>query len=319
MKKKIIFTSAIIAFITITLFYGISVFATNSKEIEMRNKRGLEVISINDTYSKISTENVAKLNINAKNNIMQIANYYLDKFESEERNMKNIEDMKLEYFHNGLMSRDEVILDNADYSLTLNADTGDLINYSKHMTSFPKCELEREQIAEIANELFEKTELCNTNDYKMIYLEEYDEGIWWVGYAKKYDDLVNIGEIVKFHFVPATKEIWVLGINNLKYDNNEVLISPETAQEIVNNSLVKSTSECLRQNANKNMEICLDIVNPNDFLLEEKLSNDKMYSFAQYMRKAYVCQLNDEANTRIYIDCTTGEIIGGTITWGGEV
>lgn len=321
MKRKFI----LILLVTVLIFSCLSVvFAFTNKKENGKSEKNLELISIAETYAAIDSKNISKLAVNKKEDIVSIANTYLKKFEYaskglnekeklriNDNNILNEDDeMSIEYNYSGLKLRNEIMLDTNEYALTINADTGKIINYSKHMSIFPKCELEREKIEIIANELFKNIDICNVNEYEMIYLEEYDEGIWWVAFAKKYGDLINSGEIVKFHFIPETKEIWVLGINNIAYDNNEVLISEEMARNIANQYLEKSVAT--------DMKISLAIVNPNEMLLEGNLRTDKVHSFAQYMRKAYVCEFNNEAQTQIYIDCTTGDVLGGTMMLGGD-
>ena len=303
MKKKVVL---ILVAIFLVISLSILVFAT---EKNSNSTTTLNVVSIDNTYTAINTDDISSLTVNKKEDIVNIANSYLQKFETEAKSIGINDDITIEYNHSGLQARNEIMLDTKDYAFTINADTGKLTNYSKHMFSFPKCELSREQIELIANEIFKKIDICNTDNYKMIYLEEYDEGIWWVCFAKKYDDLVNIGEYVKFHFIPETKEIWVLGTDNIKFDNNEVLISEETARKIASQYLEKSVAT--------DMKVYLDIVNPNEFLYESPNENE-IHVFAQYMRKAYVCEFNNEGKTQVYVDCSTGEILGGSLILGGE-
>ena len=61
-------------------------------------------------------------------------------------------------------------------------------------------------------------------------------------------------------------------------------------------------------NKNKiNMKCDIEIVRPNYFFVLD----EKTYKKINIYRKAYVFTLEDISKTKIYVDCTTGEIIGG--------
>jgi len=306
MKNKIIIISVIIIIILTTL----SILVYANKEDRLVSERKLDTISIEQISRVLEPKDINKLAVNKKEDVINIANSYLQNFESKAKSIGKSEELTIEYMHRGLWKRNEIMVDTKDYSFTINADTGKLTNYSKHVKEFPKCKLLREEIEIIANKLFKKTDICNVDDYKMTYLEEYEEGVWCVGYVKKYGDLINNGEFVKFHFFPQTEEIWVLGTDEIKYDNNEILISEEIARKVANQYLEKSVAT--------DMKIYLDIVNPNEFLSTEKLNVNEIYTFVPYMRKAYVCEFNNKGKTQIYVDCTTGDVIGGTNILGGD-
>ena len=65
------------------------------------------------------------------------------------------------------------------------------------------------------------------------------------------------------------------------------------------------------------MKIYLNIVMPN-VGLKPILPDTRVYKEAKETRLAYVCEFNNEARTKIYIDCTTGEAIGMSRVLGGE-
>ena len=143
----------------------------------------------------------------------------------------------------------------------------------------------------------------------MSYTTQFDEEIWRASFVKKYDELINPEENVKFSFAPQTKEIVTLAVNSINYDNNEVLISKEEAEKIAQNYLAQSTAD--------KMTMEIGIVRPNYFF-EKKLNPGKLYKKVNYTRKAYIFTFNNVSKSKIYIDCTTGEVIGGDIIMGGE-
>ena len=65
------------------------------------------------------------------------------------------------------------------------------------------------------------------------------------------------------------------------------------------------------------MTIELDIVRPNYFYSELN-GDDSIYVKIPETRKAYVARFNNEAESEVYIDATTGEVIGGNMILGGE-
>lgn len=316
MKNKIFLVSIIGLLFIIVIFSSIGVSAYIQQNDNFASAKTsfanstLNVVSVDKIYTKLDTSDIEKLKINTEKKAISVANNYLKNMTSKLTKISGDEEFQIKYSHSGLMLRNEVTLDNSKYSMTLNADTGELINYSKHISDFPKCTLSEYQIKTIAQELFEQADLCDAQAYEMVYLEEYDEGIWRAGFIKKYGDLLNYGESVKFHFIPETREIWILGINNIEYANNEVLVSEATVRNIANKYLEKSVAT--------DMKIYLDIVRPNELFSSNELRKDKVYSFGQVMRKAYVCEFNNDAKTQLYIDCTTGQLIGGDAILGGE-
>ena len=144
---------------------------------------------------------------------------------------------------------------------------------------------------------------------EFMYVEKFDEEIWRACFAKKYNGMINEGESVKFSFCPKTNEIVTLAINRTKYANNTVEISKDTATKIAEKYLNKSTAT--------DMDIDLEIVRPNYFY-NELNGDESIYVKIGETRQAYVAKFNNESASTLYIDATTGEIIGGDMILGGE-
>lgn len=299
MKKKIGVISIII--VVISLICGMFVYALD-KQYESKKQffTNADKFLIEDAY--VENEVVEFTNTNISKLVQDnLTKYKLD---------GNVDNYKIKYQKNNIDSREEMIIETKDNIITLNSETNEFISYVSKKDMFLKNEFSEEETKNIANGIFSDLNICNVEDYKLVFFEKFDEDIWMVGYAKKYKDLVNIGEQIRFSFAPQTREIVTLAVNNVKYDDNEINISETMARNIAKKLLNKSVATDITN-------IYIDIVRPNE-LLDTKLREGEAYAKKQYMRKAYICEFNNEAKTKIYVDCETGEILGGTITLGGE-
>ena len=307
MKNKIILVILIIIVVLIAL--SVLVFAnvnTNTDENIMNRVFNEEnMVKIDEAYIEKDVNMIKGMLINNKEEALIVANDYLTKLNLS----GSIKNIYVKYFDNIIDSKKEVVITNNESIITLNAETKELISYINQKTSFPKNQLSKEQIRDRAIKLFDNLGTYNINDYKLIYLEQFDDEIWRVGFAKKYDDLINIGEQIRFSFAPQSNEILTLGISNIKYDNNEIKISEKEAIGIAKSYLAKSVAT--------DMKVYVDIVRPNGFLINNFRENE-IYVELQQMRKVYVCEFNNEDKTKIYIDCTTGTVLGGDKILGGE-
>ena len=299
MKKKI--GIIIIIAVLISLISGIIVYAYD-KEIKIKSKlfTNEDKILIEDSYvenglTKATYKNIPQL---VQENLVK---YKLD---------GNVNDYKIKYIKNNIDMREEMVIETEDNIMTLNSNTNEFISYVNKKEEFLKNEFSKEETKNIADCIFADLNICNVNDYKLVFFENFDEDIWMAGYAKKYGDLVNTGEQIRFSFAPQTREIVTLAVSNIEYDDNEVNVSEETAKKVAKEFLDKSTATDI-------INIYIDIVRPNE-LLDKNLKEGETYAKKQYMRKAYVCEFNNEDKTKIYIDCESGDFLGGSITLGGE-
>lgn len=117
----------------------------------------------------------------------------------------------------------------------------------------------------------------------------------------------NPGEAVALSICPATKELNTLTIRDDKFENNEIKITEEQAKKIASKYLVKSKATGIEK-------VTIEIIKPNLLFEEEK---GKMYKEIKGMRKAYIVWFNNTDKSRVYVDSTTGEIIGGNFLQGG--
>ena len=105
-----------------------------------------------------------------------------------------------------------------------------------------------------------------------------------------------------------------LKIGNVELKNNIILAPMAGITDLPFRTIAK---KYLEKSVATEMTISLDIVMPN-YGLNDALLDGRLYKHANQTRLAYVCSFNNEAQTKIYIDCTTGEAIGTSRLLGGE-
>lgn len=156
--------------------------------------------------------------------------------------------------------------------------------------------------------IFNNMNIENAEKYELTNLEKFDEEIWRVEFCKKYDDVICKGESVKFSFAPETSEVVTMAINRVRYENNEIKISEEEATDIAKRYLEKSMAT--------GMSMTKEIVRPNYFYRQLE-GDESVYANINQTRNAYVFTFNNVAKSQVYVDCTTGEVIGGNMIAGG--
>jgi len=307
MNKKIWGVVGIV-FVVLTLIIIITttVQAQNQETILDGKKIG----TIADAYVEIdSTSALSRSSEKSNNEIYAKATNFVEKI-GVSTNKFNESESTIKYFSNELESRLETKIYNTEATLTLNTTTGDLISYVSKRDTFPTNTLTKEEIQKKAQLIFKSIEIEEANNYKLTLLEEFDEEIWRAEFHKYYDGKKCIGESVKFSFAPENNEIVTLAINNNKYENNEIKITQEEANEIAKDYLnISSATE---------MTMSVEIVKPNYFYRQILEKDSNIYANINECRNAYVFTFNNEAQSKVYVDCTTGEVIGGDMKLGGE-
>ncbi len=304
MKKK---TLLIVLVIILTVLLSTVVFATMNNAETQRILTNKKLSSVGEAYTEINNE-VATFDMRGDKNIIEKANTYI-----QDLKVTDIEfttgNSQIKKYNNALESRKETVISNEQAILKINSETNELIAYISNKTEFDSGEYNEGEVKDKAINIFNNLEEINHNEYELIYVEKFDEEIWRAGFAKKYDGMINDGESVKFSFCPQNNELVTLAINRIKYANNSVEISKDTAIKIAEEYLNKSTAT--------DMNINLEIVRPNYFY-NELNGDETIYVKIEETRQAYVAKFNNESESTIYIDATTGEIIGGNMILGGE-
>lgn len=198
-------------------------------------------------------------------------------------------------------------------------------------------------------ESVEKTarELCQKYNYdlsKYNYVEiqnnaikDEDAYIWSVGFYKKYDEMVNRYQEIKITLIPEINEIYNFIVNDTEFENNPVEIEGEQAKQIAIEFDRKVPHGCEIRGAKASLGI--EAMNGEAYTRENnyeqfyKQSHTENYPIEDRLyhrteRKIRKCwrvtilynltweQLVNE-NLDLYytylVDCTTGEVIGGSI------
>ena len=286
MKRKSI-VLFLILIITLISIFSVIAFA-RSEEKKEKILTG-ETIEIED----ISIE-VSDLQYKKNSNSFDIS--IISEFDSEVKNDSNFDNIK--YYQKGLDSITEAVIEKEGRKISFNYDTGEFLSYNaKENKKYSKTYKKEDEIRKIAIEIYNKISI-KEEGYEIIELQQFDDEIWRAIFAKKYENLINRGESITISFSPESQEIVTLHKSNIKYDNNSIKISEQEARNIAYKSY----------NKNKiNMKCDIEIVRPNYFFVLD----EKTYKKINIYRKAYVFTLEDISKTKIYVDCTTGEIIGG--------
>lgn len=267
-----------------------------------------KISGLSDTFIRIEDNKTEKFL--SKEDLTNKANDFLEKININ-KNTSSKTLQEVQYYDNILDNTKEAIITTNSYTIVTNAETGNIISYVSNNTNFQKNTLAKNKINEIALEIFKNLEVPDSKQYVLKELTKFDEEIWRVSFSKQYEqNLFNIGESVNISFAPQTKEIVSIAINNIPYANNPVNITEVEAKEIAQKYLEKSVAN--------DMEVSIDIIRPNHFYSPVNDKEVFLYKEVNTMRKAYVCTFNNDSKSRVYIDASTGEILGGDMILGGE-
>lgn len=229
--------------------------------------------------------------------------------------------------------------------IEINAETGKLngLQIPSYTYKIPyNYGITREQARIAAKELFEKYNEDENGEYELVELRgnmETDEGsyIWYSSFYKKYGDLYNWDEAVHIGWVPTINGLYNLNFSRNTYEENEEKITKEQAIQIAVEKDKQIEKE--KQIIGTTAEIRIRKMNANIYLRENfkeeydkgtlnmektgdntyKLKDDAVfYKTDERVRKVWCVVVQYDLNTDFvlaeytyYVDCTTGEIIGG--------
>lgn len=294
MKKRIIFISISVVVLLFTMIMLVQAVIQENEQKKILT--GETLASVEEINKKIEKRG----SLTEKESVT-LANEYINKIINKQVSMISNEPNKVEYFDNGIKSRKEAIITMGSERITINANTGEFLSYLCVGLEGKENKKSEEEIREMANNILVQSGLVNPKEYVLYELTEFDETTWSAWFAKDDEGIVNLSDNVKFSFMPMTNEIIVLARGNVSYDNNEVIITVKEAKKIAKKYMEKVSAS--------DMVVQLDIVVPN-YYWEEHTTNS-IYKDITRSRKSYVITFNDESQTKVYIDCTTGEVIGG--------
>lgn len=208
----------------------------------------------------------------------------------------------------------------------------------------------REEARKVAKELLSKyNPENNDSEYELVSLKgnmESDKAsyIWYADFYKKYGDMYNKYEKISIGWIPTINGLYSLGIENSKYENNEQVISKEEAIKIATE---KDKQIETRYNIQfVDAELGIDKMNADVVYREKDIENyekgtinfepsengtykikkdAEFYKVENRVRKVWEVTIyydyskyeeNGPERYVYYVDCTTGEIIGGA-RWNG--
>ena len=300
-KKKVFLTTALLG--SVIIGSSALVFAAQ-ENVQKSILSGGAKLSNEDARSSIVQIEKSKSKL-SENQIIELAKKY-------ERNVAKDTTMKVETrsLEQGNVLKEDKYNDKKiwtvsdNYSETkIDAETGELVQVLSKKQEYTDSNCTEEEAKEIADELYGKLDIKEEyKEYQLNGIVKFDEELWIANFSKKYGDLYNDFESVKVTFAPADKEVKIVSvIKQGIYENNTVSISEEDARNIAKNQI----------DSNSNSNVKLTIVQPNYFFKDNE--NYLTYKEVEKTRTAYVVSFEDENKTIVYVDATTGEVIGGDI------
>ena len=131
-------------------------------------------------------------------------------------------------------------------------------------------------------------------------------------YCKKYDDIFNDYQCIRLTFVPETEQIKIINIFDEEFENNPIVITKEEAEQIVKEKLSNETISSI------DTKLKIEKMNEYVYMQDNKLKENQAYKMDVTVRKVWSVEFilkknNFEQSSKVYVDVTTGEIIGGDI------
>ena len=135
--------------------------------------------------------------------------------------------------------------------------------------------------------------------------------LWQADYCKKYDGIFNDYQCIRIIFVPEVEQIKTINIFDEEFENNPIIITREEAEEIVKNKINNKTINLIKT------ELKIEKMNEYIYMQDNiPLEENQAYKMDISVRKVWsveytLMQKNYEEQFKIFVDVTTGEIVGG--------
>mgnify|MGYP006920200336 CR=1 FL=1 len=224
-------------------------------------------------------------------------------------------------------------------TIEINAETG-ILDYIQIPTWNYKIPynygITKEQAEKKAWELFDKYNEDKEGEYELVKLNgnmETDERsyIWYSTFYKKYGELFNENESVSIGWVPTIDGLYSLSFGREIYEENEEKITEEQAIQIAveKDKTIEKEREIVGTLAETRIRKMNEAVYLRENFKEEyenhtlnydgaKLKEDaKFYKTEERVRKVWCVVVQYDFDEFVsseftyFVDCTTGEIIGG--------
>lgn len=231
-----------------------------------------------------------------------------------------------------------------NYEISIDGQTGEFFDIwnNNRNTQDTKKYMTEEQAKELANKYYKlfgyKEGEYEITDVQSVNNEGNDKGPGFrmtVTYNKKYGDVYNPYEYISITLESKNMEMDMFRVDNIPFDNNEVVITENEAVNIalkedekIETNKVESTKAKLmvvKMNADaynriKDKDKYYEAMQTPNYPIEER----NYYNVDDRVRKAWVVVINYEDNYNgdivkrytegkysYFVDATTGEIIGG--------
>lgn len=231
-----------------------------------------------------------------------------------------------------------MIQTNEQISININACTGELMSFSDCSVDDTKIQstMNKEDVKKVIEEMYKS--LGYTDEYMLVYLNKVaitdNTNLWQGDFCRIYDGIVNEYECIRLTIIPEIKHMWGLNIFDYETQNNPVEITEEQAIQIVKD---KAKSFGKDENNIKDITVELKFEKMNAFIYSREIyeesineikenetvdttiqSTDDIYGYRtdNLVRKVWRVEIeyiNDlyKEKDAYFVDCTTGEIIGG--------
>lgn len=296
MKAKVTI-SVIVAMAIITLLsVVIFAFEEGKNNVMSRMKRINEIETVED----ISGLNTAS-QINTSGNVEKTEK--VKEYMKTNRLIKEDEsDLKVQLVTNNVTNEKFYRVTGSGARIEILQDSGELKSYiNSNPTEYVESSVfEKEKIQNIANEILNTNDLFENNrGYKIIEIKEkssYYPTVWFEN---------NLNNKLMFIILnPENKEILAIGTKTKPIsENNEIKIDGQKAKNIAIKQVNLSEDAVL--------SVIQSEVMPNEMFLE----SGESYSKLNIMRNAYIVSFDTEVELQVYVDATTGEVIGGNCKW----
>lgn len=237
-----------------------------------------------------------------------------------------------------------MIVTDTGFSVNIDGTTGKLIqmsDFSIDDTTIPST-VNKLEAETIAKEIYLSLGYSE-GDYVLADLKKNaitdDTNLWQADFCKEYDGIYNYYQDIRITFIPETKDIVILTIFDEDFENNPLVVTKEEAIEIA-----KQKAKDLGKSEDKISTVTakLDIRKMNPYVYSQEqitipkpewnsLNNTSnnittisttdevtLYDTEDIVRKVWVVEIEYEQNQYLFsekdmyfVDCTTGEIIGG--------
>ena len=233
--------------------------------------------------------------------------------------------------------------ENEGIVITLNGSTGELKSFTNNEfnnTNVKENEISKDQAKEYSEQIIENIGFTE-KEYQFTECSKQQvasnnqiKSIWVAKYYKLYDGIYNPYEVLTNSFVIKDNKIEISSIVETSdgiYENNPTVITEEEATQIAINKEKELTNKEIESTT---AEIGIRKMNRYIYLLENNITidnnemkkNENLVIEDNKIRKVWIINIQHnenhekynniidfqkQSNKKIYIDATTGEIIGG--------